>query len=273
MIFPGLAVEALQQRVAAVSIHVAGRRIADGAGPADALGRHVGQIHIVRLPPDDFARVGVEAENFFLLVARAGLEAIDRVNFAAHHDGRRDAAGLVVLPEHVLARVRIPVVDQASFAGDAVLFRPAPHRPIQRIAGDRGSCFGWLGVSRLGVNRLGVNRLGVNRLGVGRLGVGRFGVGRFGVGRFGVGRFGVGRFGVGRFGVGRFGFNRSRFRRFGVCGLRIGRLGIRRLGIVWLCVRGRRLVVVRTRAATAEPAESERRRSQQSIERGEKTDA
>ena len=73
---------------------------------------------------------------------RAGIGADDRVELAAHHDRRGDAAQLGVLPQHVALGAPASgsqLSIEARLARDAVLLRAAPIGPVERVdVGRRG---------------------------------------------------------------------------------------------------------------------------------------
>ena len=133
--FARLAVVAFEQAAGAEGINIACLRIADDARPADARIGHVARPDVVPRLPDVFAGRGVDADDPFAFGGRAGVGPQNRVELAVHHDRRAAAAEIVALPRQIAAAAPVGIdrVGQPRLAADAVVFRPPPIRPIERI--------------------------------------------------------------------------------------------------------------------------------------------
>ena len=107
-----VAVQSDQVSAAAKHVNISGRRIANRRRPTDAVWRHVAQVSIEAMLPQQLAGIGVEGHNPFLQrLALSG--CILQVNAIAHHDGRR-ASTIRRFPGEILAGRR-PFFRQIFF--------------------------------------------------------------------------------------------------------------------------------------------------------------
>src|SRR5690349_13865761 len=85
--------------------------------------------------PYDVSRGRVGADDFLALIRSLCAIMDNGVELAAKHDRSRSTGELLLLPKQIAAgaAVRIPLINESFFCGDAILLRPTPIWPIHRI--------------------------------------------------------------------------------------------------------------------------------------------
>src|SRR5215218_6593340 len=124
-----VAIETDQVTADAEYVDVSRRRIADWRGPADSMWRHVAQVDVEAMLPEEFSGVGVKAHDAFLerLAFTGGVLKVNTIS----HDDRRRAATVWSSPCEVLTAGR-PFDREVLFSGDAVAIWSAPFGPIAK---------------------------------------------------------------------------------------------------------------------------------------------
>ena len=135
-----LGIQGQQEAGGGVGEHGAGFRVGRHARPAKPTAHDVGVEHAEAVVPLELAGLGIQAYHSLAFGGLVGIEPVDEVHLAVHHQ-RCGTPTERLLPEQVVLAHGGEFKSVRQFLlRDAVLCRPTPVQPIVRMGGGSNKC-------------------------------------------------------------------------------------------------------------------------------------